>query len=204
MDDVELPHCFIFLNQGNWVTANNLRVGGGRLCSASCGLFDSRLEELISGTIHWRIDQQPDASHGGFLSPFAGQRLGIGWQAQLEADAELVRAEKFPHCPSRLAALFVFPDFETCQLVNQLHQWDLQQVAEMEYLAVRTSICDMEIASIANGMYQAGSVTREFAQKLWKTYWSGGGINDLGVVPERPSIPEMLIDGWVRPTTKVV
>jgi hypothetical protein len=47
-------------------------------------------------------------------------------------------------------------------------------------------------------MYGAGPVAPHIVDQIWQTYWSGGLVNDLGLAPVRPSIPELLIDGFVQ------
>lgn len=197
---LETKPCFIFLNHGNWLTANNLSMGDGRLFSASWAMVPNRIDDLISGDAHWRPDRVDDKRHCGAISPFGASQISHGgWRLQLEMDAERIRAESFPNCPSRLAGLFVFPDLPTCHQVHNTHGWDLGQVAEMRYVALREAALDMEIVSMANRLYATNSFSSEAANRLWSTYWSGGVISDLGITPASQSIQELLIDGVVRP-----
>jgi hypothetical protein len=164
-------------------------------------LVETRLADLLDGSVHWRSDCV-NASHGGFLSPFASARLTHGgWPALVEADAERFRSEAFSHQPSRLACLFVFRDMPSCQQAHQVYGWDLTQLSEMTYTALRSTVADMEIVSYANSVYEAGPVSPATVEHIWQTYWSGGTFNDLEVVPARRSIWEVLIDGCIERRT---
>lgn len=190
---------YVFLARQNWITDNNLRVGDGRICSASCGLIPARAEELATGRVHWQTDLSNDPAHGGFLSPFAYSQLtGSSATMQMESDAERVRFARHPNRPSRLSGLFMFPDRATAETVSRVHNWDVTELAEVSVLALRMSAHDMEIASLARFMYTAGRVASDVADRLWDAYWSGQPVDALGLAPKRASIIELLIDGCIE------
>jgi hypothetical protein len=189
---------FVFLAKQNMMTENNLRVGNGRIFSASWGLFPDRAEELATGKLHWRTELSEDPAHGGFMSPFGGSQLaGSDATFRMESDAERIRFERHPGSPSRLSGLFLFPDRATAETVSHVHHWDIAELAEVSVTPLRVSVQDMEIASLARSMYAGGLVTPEMADRLWDAYWSGQTVNALNLVPPRCSITELLIDGWI-------
>jgi hypothetical protein len=212
-----LPERFyVFVNEqagvtidpsGTTVVQHNLGVMNGRLMSVSLvpaySGGNGHQDAYGAGRLHWRMDMTDDPLHGGTLSPFVMRRLA-GRAFQLELDAETARSARHGLLPSRLAGLFAFGSLDDCHEAIDRHGWPLDQVRAFRPGNILRAVrLDMEITTIAEGLYSNGILDSSAVEQFWDTYWSGGIAEQLGPSGRtgdvRSPLWEWLIDGELLP-----
>ena len=185
---------FVFANRSSFITDHNLRVSG-RLFSAT-------------GVGPGGYDTLPfilNPAWGGAVSPYLSGAI-VGYRA--EYDAELVRRKYAPDAPSRLTSIFAFGDRESCERAAAAYDWSLDQVEEFRLVPskdLNVWRVNMEIVSLARGVYGRAAWDSEGMEAFWRAYW-GGGDSFTVEVPQPPGsimmtsgcLWEYLIEGSIE------
>lgn len=182
----DIPETFyIFCNTLNLVTYHNLKYGKS---FSSAGFVEAHLNEeskkrYLDGTATYLPYERTQPSVNT-VSPFMLTAMN---EYRIEHDAEHVRIKYFPKLPSRMSAVYAFGDMETCREVSNKWGWSLESVKEFKLVPNelnRVIKVNMEVVSLARGVYKGASWSLEDIENIWKHYWSGNGNLSLDI-PEK-------------------
>lgn len=203
----DIPKIFyIFCDTHNLVTYHNLKYGKS---FSSAGFVEAHFNEdskkrYLEGTATYLPYERTQPSVNT-ISPFMLTAMN---EYRIEHDAEHVRLKYFPQLPSRLSAVYAFGDIDTCREVSDKWGWDLSSVKQFELVPNelnRVVRVNMEVVSLARGVYKGATWGIEEIENIWKHYWSGND-NLSPEIPDKESrrivssgvIWEYLIEGQLK------
>ncbi|HMM22958.1 MAG TPA: hypothetical protein PKA10_19790 [Selenomonadales bacterium] len=189
---------YAFLDPKNIFVQNNFKSSNA-IASGSVNNFHDPnfISAYQNGEIVWIPEPEYGSkSFGAFIESALRYFYGS------ERDAELIRSMYYKSNPSRFSAVYGFGDYNTCEVVAQKYNWDINTVKMFrinEHPLNRITKANMEIVSYLRGIYagQNGSLlTDDKIVNAWKAYWDGAAWPgaEIGEAPGEP-IWEYLIDG---------
>ena len=200
------------MNTTSFIAQHNFSLTGcfnsSAHVQASFGQESAR--KYLAGTMNFDL-RDPAKNDCHALSPFLVSTLARGVDAELrfEEDAEAHRRRLNGLLPSRLSAVYVFGDDQSCREASARHHWPMHEVQRFkldDFPGTRVARLNMEIVSWARGLHASGLLTPALTREIWDAYWHGR----VGVAPDRlppgfPTAPtpiwEFLIEGRVSKVT---
>lgn len=196
--DEEIPaELFIFTNLMNPITKLNLDNTKGFTSGTLPFINDENsIQQYMEGNINYLPFIKNKQKTFGSLSMFC---VNVINDYRVEYDAELCRMYKFPTYPSRFSSIFAFGDYESCIEVSINHRWDINSVKKfkiIEHPLTRVVKVNMEIVSLARGLYNCAMFSKDEINNLWRAYWEGDG-NFSCEIPDLNSKDKKRLDSGV-------
>ncbi len=171
---------YVFVDKYRPITVLNLE---NTKCFASaaysnCSLDKNFLKKYLEGNVDY-LPFIPHKKELKIISPYCLSAINEYW---VEYDAELCRKRYYPKYPSRLYAIFAFGDYETCEKVRRIYDWNLSTVKKFRLEIdnfTRVIKVNMEIVSLMRTAYKHGFFDNKTKNDIWKNYWDGTGDIDL-------------------------
>lgn len=206
----EIPEeFFVFINFSNPVTKNNIELGGQFTSSGieEALMSKEKLEKYLTGTMQY-APYIPNPILNRSISLYS---LSVIKEYSVEYEAEYIRSRYFPLYPSRFSCIYAFGNYQTCQKVSQLYNWDINTVKKfklLEHPLNRVVKVNMEHVSLWRGIKDTyTSFNRVDIDNFWKSYWKGSKdisveIPDINMkdkrIIESGTIYEYLIEGTLE------
>lgn len=205
----EIPkEFFVFVDYSNPITLNNIELTKQFTSSgiSEALISEEKLEEYLTGKMQF-APYVPNKNCINFISPFL---LSVSKDYMIEYEAEYIRSTYFPLYPSRFSSIFAFGDYETCEKVSKLYNWNLSTVRKFELVQTplnKVVKVNMEHVSLLRGIKSRTMFSKEDLDNIWKSYWRGEMKLTLeipfGLGKEKESIQsdtiyEYIIEGTLR------
>ncbi len=185
--DEEIPkEFFVFINFSNPVTKNNIELTGQFTSSGIVEALISKekLNDYLTGKMQF-APYIPNPIQNYSVSLFS---LSVTNEYSVEYEAEYIRSIYFPLYPSRFSCIYAFGDYQTCQKVAELYNWNINTVKKFRLLdnnLNRVVKVNMEHVSLWRGIKKSySSFDRNDIDNFWKSYWRG----DKDIKVEIPQI----------------
>lgn len=192
------PRAYVFVSQWQFLALHNFELIGEISSSAVFAWADPRLATLyVTGGLEYLYDTADNPNRLPTLSPFAIEHAFD----PLERELETVRFDEFPLAPSRLSALYAFPDAASCQRAAELHGWPLDEVREVGvwgHPLVRIHRGNMNLVSLMRGFYESGHLPADQERRdIFRAYWRGSEELPLQPTDAWLATPlwELLVEG---------
>lgn len=179
---------WVWVNPDNWLVRHQITVTGG---FTSGGLIESEKSNLMF---------IPNPEFRGELTPFLH---GVMRDYMAEYNLELARLRSFNEYPSRLNAIYLFPNEEEAYKYSDRHKWHVGDRILKKCRSVSPCLYSVHDSSWVDFMRLAHSVDATSLEEIGKAYWSGGYVEQvrlksLGQLWTRAPILEALFIGRVE------
>lgn len=206
----EIPNEFyVFINESNPITRNNISLTQQITSSGITEALISKekLNEYLTGTMQF-APYIPNPIHNYSISLFS---ISVTNEYSVEYEAEYIRSMYFPLYPSRFSCIYAFGDYQTCQKVAELYNWNINTVKKFKLLdnpLNRIVKVNMEHVSLWRGVKNTyTSFDKIDIDNFWKSYWRGDkdinveiphiNLKDKNIISSG-TIYEYLIEGTLR------
>ena len=188
---------FVFVNDSLVGTWNNFHLTG-QFCSAASGAAaDEKLARAYDNNELDFLPFLPNASAFPFMSPF---HVNVIANYRVEHDAEVARRVHAPEAPSRLSSVYAFGSYDQCEAVSAVHDWPLATVREFKLVDApftRVRRVNMEIVSLARGVYPLAGWGLDELDAIWRSYWGGFGPITVEIPVPPPTLREQVSSGCI-------